>query len=107
MFALRKGAPLLTACIRAAMARATCKRLAEGGRFFCEIPELQGVWADAATPEAGLIELQEVLEDWIALGLTIGGGPAAVETAALRRDLSRRRPPPRSLAPQSALPPVR
>jgi predicted RNase H-like HicB family nuclease len=60
---------MLSAYIRAAMAHATYKQLEESGRYFFEIPELQGVWADADTLEAGRAELQEVLEDWITIGL--------------------------------------
>ena len=60
---------MLSAYIRAAMAHAISKQLEESGRYFFEIPELPGVWADADTLEAGRAELQEVLEDWIAIGL--------------------------------------
>ncbi|CAA9576615.1 MAG: hypothetical protein AVDCRST_MAG18-2625 [uncultured Thermomicrobiales bacterium] len=62
---------MLSAYIRATMARTTYKELDESGRYFFEIPELQGVWADADTIETGRAELQEVLEDWIALGLSM------------------------------------
>ena len=62
---------MLSKYIRAAMARAAFKRLPESGLFFAEIPDLQGVWASADTLEAAHAELQEVLEDWIALGLSM------------------------------------
>lgn len=61
---------MLSAYIRAAMAHAVYKRLEETGQYFFEIPELPGVWADAESLEAGRAELQEVLEDWIELGLS-------------------------------------
>lgn len=60
---------MLTLYIQAAMKRAICKRLPEDGTYFCEIPDTPGVWANADTPEEGRKELQEVLEDWITLGL--------------------------------------
>ncbi|HEX5503350.1 MAG TPA: hypothetical protein VFW96_12065 [Thermomicrobiales bacterium] len=62
---------MLTEYIQAAMRHARCKRLPEDGANFCAIPETPGVWASAATEEAGLRELREVLEDWIALGLAM------------------------------------
>lgn len=62
---------MLTSYIRTAMSRATCKELDGGDRLFFEIPGLSGVWAVAGTREAGLRELQEVLEDWIELGLSM------------------------------------
>jgi predicted RNase H-like HicB family nuclease len=39
------------------------------GRYYGEIPGLQGVWADGPTPEETERELQEVLEGWIILRL--------------------------------------
>ncbi len=57
--------------IQAAMRRAICKFLPEDSAYFCEIPDTPGVWANAETPEASRKELQEVLEDWIALGLAV------------------------------------
>jgi predicted RNase H-like HicB family nuclease len=62
---------MLTAYIRAAMQRATYEKLG-GGSYYGEIPGLQGVWADAPTLEACRDELQEVLEDWLLLGLRLG-----------------------------------
>jgi predicted RNase H-like HicB family nuclease len=62
---------MLSAYIRAAMARATYKKLDGSDRYFFEIPRLQGAWADADTVDAGRAELQEVLENWIALGLSM------------------------------------
>ena len=46
--------------------------LMEDGRFFAEIPELPGVWADGATLEECREMLREVVEDWIVLGLKHG-----------------------------------
>ncbi|MEH2055969.1 MAG: hypothetical protein V7K97_07360 [Nostoc sp.] len=37
-----------------------------------EIPECQGVWANAATLEACREDLQDALEGWIILGLRLG-----------------------------------
>jgi predicted RNase H-like HicB family nuclease len=62
---------MLSRYIEAAMAHAAFKRLPESGLFFAEIPDLQGVWASADTLDAARAELQEVLEDWIELGLSM------------------------------------
>jgi predicted RNase H-like HicB family nuclease len=60
---------MLTHYLQAAMHRAIYKILDEDGTFFGEIPGLQGVFANADTLEACRDELQDVLEDWILLGL--------------------------------------
>ncbi|WP_392532665.1 type II toxin-antitoxin system HicB family antitoxin [Nostoc sp. C117] len=57
--------------IRTAMHKATYELLEEG-TFYGEIPECQGVWANAATLEACREELQDALEGWIILGLRLG-----------------------------------
>jgi len=54
------------------MARAHYELLPEDTTFYGEIPGLQGVWANAATLEACRQELQEVLEDWLLVGLCLG-----------------------------------
>ena len=60
---------MLTQYIRAAMKRARYKLLPEDGEYFGEIPGIAGVWASAATLEACRDELEEVLEEWLALSL--------------------------------------
>ena len=59
---------MITAYINEAMRRARYKIL-EDDTFFGEIPELQGVWANADTLEECRQELQEVLEEWLILKL--------------------------------------
>ncbi|MFN8499947.1 MAG: type II toxin-antitoxin system HicB family antitoxin [Anaerolineae bacterium] len=59
---------MLTDYIRAAMQRAAYKTYPDD-TLYGEIPGLQGVWATGPTLEACQDELQEVLEDWIAVGL--------------------------------------
>ena len=39
--------------------------LTDDGSFYGEIPDFQGVWANAATLEECRNELAEVLEEWI------------------------------------------
>jgi predicted RNase H-like HicB family nuclease len=63
---------MLTAYIRAAMTHAQLTWLPESAMHFGEIPETPGVWATGATEDACREELQEVLEDWIQLGLARG-----------------------------------
>jgi predicted RNase H-like HicB family nuclease len=60
---------MLTHYLQVAMHRASYKILDDDGSFFGEIPGLQGVFANADTLEACRNELQDVLEDWILLGL--------------------------------------
>lgn len=53
------------------MHRAQYEKL-EDGTYYGEIPGLQGVWGNAPSLEACRDELQEVLEDWILVGLRLG-----------------------------------
>ena len=62
---------MLTKYIQAAMHRATYELLGDG-TFYGEISGLDGLWANASTLEACRDELQESLEEWIALGLQLG-----------------------------------
>ena len=62
---------MLTEYIQAAMRRAAYEIL-EDSTYYGEIPGFQGVWANAANLEACRAELQEVLEDWILVGLRRG-----------------------------------
>lgn len=56
---------MLTNYIRAAMHQARYEILAEDGFFYGEIPDFEGVYANADTLEACREELKEVLEEWI------------------------------------------
>ena len=56
---------MLTAYIRAAMAKAKYEILPDDGTFYGEIPGFQGVYATAATLEACREELESTLEDWV------------------------------------------
>ncbi len=55
---------MLTKYIQAAMHQATYELLGDG-TFYGEIPDFQGVWANADTLEACRDELQSALEDWM------------------------------------------
>ena len=63
---------MLTDYIQAAMRKAHYEILTDGEGYFGSIIGLQGVWANADTLEACRKELQEVLEEWIILGLKMG-----------------------------------
>lgn len=63
---------MLTDYIHAAMQKAQYEILPEGEGYFGRISNLQGVWANADTLEACRKELQEVLEEWIIIGLKMG-----------------------------------
>jgi len=62
---------MLIEYVSAAMRRATYEILADG-TYYGEIVGFQGVYANAATLEVCRVELQEVLEGWIVLGLRMG-----------------------------------
>ncbi len=55
--------------INAAMEEAKFEEL-EDGTVFGHIPGLKGVWSNADTEAESHEELQEVLEDWMALSLS-------------------------------------
>jgi predicted RNase H-like HicB family nuclease len=56
---------MLTNYIRAAMRQARYEILPDDGTFYGEIPEFDGIYANADTLEACREELEEVLEEWI------------------------------------------
>lgn len=62
---------MLTDYVQAAMHKAQYEIL-EDGTYYGEIPGFSGVFANATTLEACRDQLQEVLEDWIVLGLQLG-----------------------------------
>ncbi|MGA2599619.1 MAG: type II toxin-antitoxin system HicB family antitoxin [Bryobacteraceae bacterium] len=60
---------MLTKYIQAAMRRATYEILEDDGSFYGCVPDLPGVWANAATLEACREDLAQVLEDWLLLSI--------------------------------------
>ncbi len=62
---------MLTRYIERAMSRAHYE-IMENGRFWAEIPGLQGVWAESDTLEQCRESLREVLESWLLVGLRKG-----------------------------------
>ena len=58
---------MLTKYIEAAMRHAHYEILADDKSIYGEIPECQGVYANASTLEECRDELAEVLEDWLLL----------------------------------------
>lgn len=62
---------MLTKYIQAAMQQAKYEIFPDDGSFYGEIPICEGVYANAPTLEACREELQEVLEDWISIDLTM------------------------------------
>ena len=63
---------MLTSYIQAAMRKAHYEHLDEEAAYYGCIPECPGVWATGKTLEDCREELQEVLEDWLSLGLRLG-----------------------------------
>ncbi len=60
---------MLSQYIQAAMRQAKYEILSDDGSFYGEIPDFQGVYANAETLEDCREELAEVLEEWIFLHL--------------------------------------
>ena len=60
---------MLTKYLEAAMRHAHYEILADDGTYYGEIPECQGVYANAPTLEECRSELVEVLEDWLLLSI--------------------------------------
>lgn len=63
---------MLTQYVQAAMRHAHYEMWAEEDAFVGTIPGFQGVWSKAKTLEECRTELQEVLEDWMLVGLRHG-----------------------------------
>ncbi len=57
--------------IRAAMGKARYEILPDDGTFYGEIPGFEGVYANAETLEACRGELEDVLEGWILLRVSL------------------------------------
>jgi predicted RNase H-like HicB family nuclease len=62
---------MLTEYIQTAL-RLAHYEIMESGRYWGEIPGLDGVWAEGETLESCRDELREVLEGWLILGLRLG-----------------------------------
>lgn len=77
---------MLTSYIQSAMRRAKYEILTDS-TFYAEIPDLPGVWANASTLEDCRLELQEVLEGWIVLGLRMGHSLPVIDGIALAMPL--------------------
>ena len=75
---------MLLQYIQSAMHRARYDLLDEGEGFYGEIPDFQGVFANASTLEACREQLAEVLEDWIMLRLSRGLALPIVDGLELR-----------------------
>jgi predicted RNase H-like HicB family nuclease len=69
------------------MRRANYEILPDDHSIYGEIPGFQGVWANTETLEACREELQEVLEDWIVLGLKLGHALPEVDGIRLAGEL--------------------
>jgi len=80
---------MLTKYIQAAMRGAKYQILEEEGIFYGEIPGFQGVYSDTDTLEECREALQEVLEEWIVLGLQLGHVLPIVDGIELKVKLER------------------
>jgi len=73
---------MLSKYLQAAMRHATYKIL-EDGTYYGEIPGFRGVLANAETLEDCREQLQEVLEDWILVGVRLGHRLPVVDKISL------------------------
>lgn len=55
--------------LKAAMRHAVIEQI-EDGTYFGTVPGLQGVWANAATPDECATELESVIEGWVILAIS-------------------------------------
>ena len=62
---------MLREYIAAAMAKAEYEILSDDGSFYGEIPGFQGVYSNADTLEECRKVLEEVLEEWLLLRITL------------------------------------
>ena len=74
---------MLTEYIIAAMQHAVYERLQDDRPYYGEIPRLHGVWANSETLAQCRTELQEVLEDWLLLGLRLGHDIPSIDGISL------------------------
>lgn len=75
---------MLTRYIRSAMRRARYEILPDDGSYYGEIPGFQGVYANADALEDCRDELEEVLEEWLLLGVSRNLDLPVVDGIALR-----------------------
>ena len=61
---------MLRQYIQAAMRQARYEILADDGSYYGEIPGFDGVFANAAELETCRDQLEQVLEDWVFLGIS-------------------------------------
>ena len=75
---------MLIEYIQAAMRNAKYAILQDGEGYYGRIPAIKGVWANAETLEECRDELQQVLEEWIVLGLRLGKSIPAIDGIELK-----------------------
>jgi predicted RNase H-like HicB family nuclease len=66
--------------VQHALATAECEYLPEDDVFYCEIPNLPGVWASGPTEQLAREQLHEVLLDWIQAERWLDHAPPGLET---------------------------
>lgn len=63
---------MLDTYIDIAISRRRCEYLDDDDGYYCNIPDLPGVWATGPTLKACVEELREVVAGWIQLGIELG-----------------------------------
>ena len=79
---------MLTRFVDGCMRRAHYE-IMENGRYWGEIPGLQGVWAEGESLEQCRETLRDVLEDWLLIGLQMDHEIPVVDGIDLNRKAER------------------
>ncbi len=74
---------MLTEYIQKALEKAQYKEF-DNGTWFAEIPEFEGVWANADNVETCRHELKEVLEEWLILKIRDQDSIPKIEGAEIK-----------------------
>jgi predicted RNase H-like HicB family nuclease len=75
---------MLLECVHTAMRHARYETLDEGEGYYGEIPECQGVFANAPTLEACRDQLADVVEDWVLLRVSRNLDLPVIDGAEIR-----------------------
>ena len=78
---------MLTEYLEAAMKNATYEILPDDKSYYGRIPGFLGVWANSPTLEGCRVELREVLEGWLIVGIRHGHSLPVVDSLDLNKGI--------------------
>jgi predicted RNase H-like HicB family nuclease len=70
--------------VEAALSTARFELIEEGKRFYAEVPNFKGVWAEGRTKDSAIKMLRQVLKGWVELELERGREIPAVKGGRLQ-----------------------